>query len=175
MTKSYVKQAFWLAVLTTGLVLSLTTGFLDSIVFPIAIGAFALLSFGAGFAALVYFRKYREDHPFIPYAGQWAHVLCRECERVGRNYTISMTTGTAIEEWRDGLYRRRFKRLYRASCSHGHAWTYDPILERNELDLNPRKPRVYNLGSVIPKALRDMLLMRRQREMLHGIYTGDLR
>ena len=149
-------------------VLSLTTGVLDAIVFPIAIVVFAFLAFGTAFAGIIYFRKYRDDHPYIPYAGQWAHVLCRECERHGSNYTITMTTGVAKETWKFGRYSRYFERVFRARCSNGHEWTYDPILERNETDPKPR--RFVDKAKALARRVFRMRLM---REAVHRMYAND--
>lgn len=171
MSKRDLKQAAWLALGLVLVVLSLTTGFLEAIVFPLAIGAFGILAFLTMIALTIYLRKYHADHPYIPYAGQWAHVLCRECEKRGSEYSIEMTTGTAVESWRFGKYFRHFKREYRAHCSRGHEWTFDPILEMNEQDGKEKKPR-YKEGA---RALaRRIGRMRSLRELVHKFYSGDL-
>lgn len=136
-----------------------TKGIIDHITVFIGIVVFGLLVFGCLFGFVFYARRYVEDHPYIPYAGKWAHVLCPECIRSGRDkYRIEMRVGVAIEGWSiAGMYFRKFKREYQASCSNGHSWKYDPILETNSRKKVSRAPRS---EASRQKSIENMRMMR---------------
>lgn len=144
MTKKDFRSAIGLTILVMGLILSLLTGFLDAIIVPVGLTLFGILCFITALGFVFYTRRYIEKHPYVPYAGRYAHVLCPECLRAGAdNYSIEVRVGTAIEGWSvAGRYFRKFKREYQASCSRGHSWKYDPILETNSRKKSaPRAPR----------------------------------
>lgn len=168
MTRSDIKSSSVLAIAILLLVVSLTTGFLDKIVVPIGLIVFGVLAFGVVLAAVFHFRKYRRDHPFIPYVGQWAHVLCKKCEQKSEIHSIEIFTGGAYEGWnKAGQYYRTFKRQYRVYCSNGHEWIYDPILEHNEWAPSERAP-----GH--KRSLKKILeLMKLERDAVHKTFEGE--
>lgn len=166
MSRKDIRASVFLATSIFLLVVSLTTGFLDRIIVPVGLSVFGILIFGSVLASMFHFRKYKRDHPFIPYAGQWSHILCKKCEESGAEYSIELNTGSAFEGWtKTGKYYRQFKRRYIASCSNGHSWIFDPIMQRNEWKPGPKKP-VYkrNTKRVIEKS-------RQMRALIHRFFA----
>lgn len=112
-------------------------------------------------------RIWHFHHPYVPYVGESARVICPECSRRGllHEYAIEMFTGGAYERWdRDGEYAREFKRTHICSCSNGHTWTYNPILRRNEL---PKRARTQTY-SKDPVAVAEKI--RAMRAVFHATF-----
>lgn len=171
MKKSDARSAFGLAVLIIGLVISLTTGFLEAIIVPVGLTIFGFLALGACYGFVFYLRSYTDNHPYIPYAGRWAHVLCKECMRHDLESRIEIQVGSAFEGWsRAGRYFRGFRREYRATCDRGHSWTFDPILERNVLDKKARQPRHKKSAKA---KLFERMKMKAEREAFHRYVFGE--
>lgn len=167
MTLKDILSAGALFIFFTVLVLITMTDWFDQVIVIGAIAVAALVVFGCILGAIFHFKKYRRNHPYIPYVGQWAHVTCRECDNHQKTYSIEVFTGGAYEGWnRAGQYYRGFKRLFACTCSNGHAWQYDPILERNEWPHEDRQ-------SFRRSTERNIERMRLERQAVHKLYGLD--
>lgn len=166
MLKRELWGVFWLAVGIIAVVLVTLTHLFDKIIIAAALGVLGLLVFLMVSAALIYGRKFVEDHPYIPYLGRYAHVLCKECGVRGHEPgRIEVNVGYAFEGWGQYGYFRGFMRLYSARCSSGHEWKFDPMLQRNEVAKKDAKPRHARSEKVRAAAIK------RMREVFHVTFV----
>lgn len=172
MRKSDKRTALFLTIAIVVLVISLTTGFLDRIILPLGLLIFVPVAAGFMFALVFYSRRYMENHPYIPYVGRWAHVLCKECMKANiESSRIDVSVGYAFEGWtKAGRYFRGFKREYTAMCDRGHKWTFDPILERNIVEKEARRKRTPEEKAAAKQ--RSIERSRAVREMFHKTFVA---
>lgn len=172
MSTKDVRSALGLALLVVLLIVSLVTGFMDTIIVPTGLFVFGILAIGFSFWFVFSVRRYSENHPYIPYVGKLAHVLCPQCMRSDLDSRIEVEVGTAFEGWtRAGHYFRGFRREYTASCERGHKWTYDPFLERNEIARVRRAPLTE--AQKAAAKLREAHRARAVREGFHNMIFGE--
>lgn len=173
MNRKDIKGAIIITLLIVGVVLMSSydsSSFLfSSVILPAAIFMFAIVAFVAVYGFMSYARLYKEDHPYIPYVGKMAPVLCPDCFRKGIDSSIEMEVGTAFEYWprEGGEYKRTFRRIHKCRCSAGHEWLYDPILERNSRS-RPVSAKRYKVSTA-----RLSERLRKLREGFHNMYFGE--